>query len=79
MKQVRRRGSKPVSSELYGKVSHSTLWVLVMFLTLISYLAETRPLIISSFGIYLVGLLDGTLMTISAASAIFYLRSKIDK
>jgi hypothetical protein len=79
MKQVRRRGSKPLSSELYGKISHSVSWVMVMFLTLISYFAETRSFISSSFGIYLVGLLDGTLMTISAASAIFYLRSKIDK
>jgi hypothetical protein len=79
MEQVRRRDRKPMSSEIYGKISHSTLWVLVMFLTLISYFAETRPFISSSFGIYLVGLLDGTLMTISVASAIFYLRSKIDK
>jgi len=78
MKQVRRRGSKLVSSELYGKISRSMLWVLVMSFTLISYFAETRSFISSSSGVYLVGLLDGTLITISAVSAIFFLRSKID-
>lgn len=77
MKQARKHNDKPIHSELYGRLSHSTLWISVMFLTLVSYFAETRPLISSSSGSYLVGFLDGILMTIFAVTAVFYLWSKI--
>lgn len=79
MKHVRKRDGKLVSSELYGELSHATSWILVTFLALISYIAEARPFISSSFGTYPVGLLDGILMTIFVATTIFYLRSKMGK
>jgi hypothetical protein len=77
MKHVRKRDEKLVTSELYGKLSRATLWVLVTFITLISYVAGVRPFINSSFGIYPLGLLDGILITILVAATFFYLWSKL--
>jgi hypothetical protein len=77
MRHLRKR--KRTLAELYGKLSRSTVWITFTFLSLMSYVAEVRPFINSSFGIYAGGFLDGVLITVLAVVIIFYSLSRITK
>jgi polyferredoxin len=55
------------------------LWGLTVLLSFVSYFAELRPLVASSFGAYYSGMLDGIVVTIVALTVVFYLASKVDK
>jgi hypothetical protein len=79
MKRVRKRAGKMKVAELYDKLSHETFWILIAFLSLISYITEARPFISSSFGTYSIGLLDGILTAVIVASIVFYLKSKTNR
>ena len=62
-------------SRVYRDLSESLFKGLVAFLTLITYLSETRPSICSAFGEYFAGLLDGILVAIIALVTFFCLLS----
>lgn len=77
MKRGRKRYGTP--ADIYGKLSRSTVWISFTFLSLISYIAEVRPLVSSSLGNYATGLLDGVLVTSLIVAIIFYFLSRIAK
>lgn len=77
MKRDRKRNGTP--AEIYGKLSRSTAWILLTFLSFVSYLAEVRPFINSSFGIYPAGVLDGLLIAALIVAIVFYSLSKTTK
>ena len=65
-----------VETELLIKLAKVMIWSLVTFTSLLTYVVEIRPFLISLLGIYFVGLFDGFFVTIIILAIIFYLASR---
>lgn len=63
---------KKIFRELVSKM----LWSLLTLFSVLTYFSEIRQFILSNFGVYFVGLLDGVVVTIIVIVIIFYLASK---
>jgi hypothetical protein len=71
--------SNGTAAEIYEKLSRSTIGILLISLNLISYVTGVRPLIISSSGIYVAGMVDALLIVAFIVAFVFYFLSKIEK
>lgn len=66
-------------SKVYRELASVLLWGLLTLFSVLTYFSEIRPFVLSSLGVYFVGLLDGIVVAIIALTIIFYLASNRSK
>lgn len=60
----------------FRELASILLWSLLTILCVLAYFSEIRQYVLSNFGVYFVGLLDGIVGTIIGIVIISYLASK---
>lgn len=61
----------------YRELAQKMFWSLGALVGLFTYVIEVRSLLSISFGVYCVGLLDGTFVTVLLLAIVFYLAGRI--
>jgi hypothetical protein len=64
-------------ASIYCELARKMLWSLGAFVGLFTYVTEVRPFLDISFGVYCVGLLDGTFVTVLILAIVFYVAGRI--